>query len=160
MYSNLTQSLTFSPAGFRSDSSCPTPVSERQNTRGFTFFRFLRGSKTWLSLLAWNSLVNIRTILTYGFYVQKMNCFSRILSGYARTVFTEQPLIQNIKERISCGDRLLYEFYVETPSVFWRKLRKQVDSSPSTREGVFSTQLINRLKKMTKYPLRYPSRIK
>ncbi len=90
MYLKLTQNLTFSPTGFTSDRSDPSSVSKRQNTRGFISFRSLR-DLTWLSLLALNSLVNVITILTYGFYVQKMNCL---------TVFTEQPLIQNIKERV------------------------------------------------------------
>ena len=77
MLKNNIISLTFSPLGFSLGRTDPTSAL-RQNTRGFTFFRFLC-DLTWLSLLALNSLVNIRTIL-YGFYVQKN--------------FTEQPRIQ------------------------------------------------------------------
>ena len=107
MYLNLTQNLTFSPTGFSLGRTDPTSVSKRQNTRGFIFFRFLR-DLTWLSLLALNSLVNIRTILTYGFYVQKRNCL---------TVFTEQLLIQNLKVRvISRRDKVLYSVSGRKPA--------------------------------------------
>ena len=88
MYLNLTQNLTFSPTGFSLGRSDPTFVSKRQNTRGFIFFRFFR-DLTWLSLLVLNSLVNKRTILTHGFYVQKWNCL---------TVLPKQLHIRIIKE--------------------------------------------------------------
>ena len=74
----------------------------QQNTRGFTFFRLFR-DLTWLSLLVLNSLVNKRTILTYGFYIQKLNCL---------TVFSEQPLILDIKEHVSVLETTYYTMFV------------------------------------------------
>ena len=105
MLNNSIISLTFSPTGFSLDRSDPTPVSKRQNTRGFTFFRFLRDCYAWFSL-ALNSLVNIRTILTRGFYVQKLNCL---------TVFSEQPHTQDVKEQIPRRDSLLYNVLNRNP---------------------------------------------
>ena len=101
MLNNSIISLTFSPTGFSLDRSDPTPVSKRQNTRGFTFFRFLRDCYAWFSL-ALNSLVNIRTILTRRFYVQKLNCL---------TVFSEQPHAQDVKEQVPRRDSLLYSVF-------------------------------------------------
>ena len=99
MLNNSTISLIFSPASFSLDRSDPTSVSKRQNTRGFIFFRFLRDyCYAWFSLVL-NSLVNIRTILTRRFYVQKLNCL---------TVFSEQPHTQDVKEQIPCRDSSLY----------------------------------------------------
>ena len=112
---NLTKRLTFSPEALVWVVPTLLLLRKQQNTRGFTFFRFFR-DLTWLSLLVLNSIVNKRTILTYGFYVQKLNCL---------TVFSEQPLIQDIKEHISIRDNLLYNNCVGMPLF----LKKDVNSS-------------------------------
>ena len=89
MYHNLTQSLIFSPTGFSSGPTDPTPVL-RQATNRFLFFRFFRDSIVWFSRVL-NELVNERTILTLGFYVRELNVFNSFsrttrYPSYQRTV--------------------------------------------------------------------------
>jgi len=86
MHPKLTQSLTFSPTGFSLGRSDPT---SDETTRVFVFFRFFRDFYVCFSQVL-KLLVNERTMLTLGFYVQKWNCL---------TVFPEQPYILDVKER-------------------------------------------------------------
>ena len=118
MYHKLTQSLTFSPAGFSLGRPDPTSDSERQNTRGFSFLRFFR-DLTWFSLLALNSLVNERTSKTYGFYVSKKNSL---------TIFERQPSILIFKEQVSVRDSVLYRILCRNPLNFRGKLKKESTS--------------------------------
>ena len=113
MYLNLTKSITFSPEALVWVVPTLLLLRKQQNTRGFIFFRIFR-DLTWLSLLVLNSLVNKRTILTYGFYIQKLNCL---------TVFSKQPLILDIKEHVSVRDNLLYNVCVGMPLILEYNIR-------------------------------------
>ena len=110
MYLNLTKSITFSPETLVWVVPTLLLLRMQQNTRGFIFFRLFR-DLTWLSLLVLNSLVNKRTILTYGFYIQKFNSFSK------------QPLILDIKEHVSVRDNLLYNVCVGMPLILEYNIR-------------------------------------
>ncbi len=99
MLKNNIISLTFSPTGFSLGTSCPTHSPKANKTRVFIFLRSFRDLYAWLSLVL-KLLVNERTTLTRGFYVQELNCL---------TVFSEQPPIQIIKEPVS----IYYTMFVE-----------------------------------------------
>jgi len=123
---NLTSSLTFSPTGFNSARSEPISITKQLNTRGFIFFRFLRDCYAWLSLVL-NSLVNERTILTLGFYVQKLNCL---------TVLSEQPNIQIVKE-LSFVKRTIL-LYKESLYNSYENIKKVCHLSPWLKTKGFS----------------------
>ena len=85
MCHRLTQKSYILSEGFSSGRSDPT--SPEENTRGFIFLRFFRDLCAWFSPVL-NSLVNERTILTFGFYAQKLNCLLTVLLLRTTSLFT------------------------------------------------------------------------